>query len=588
MRRSANLGARVVLWAIVGAPAATCLMAQDEVRCNQEISAARDAFAGNDAAAAASHYRRALGVCGDRPELWANLGLMQYQAGDRGKAAESFQTALRRDSSLFVPNLFLGLTMLESKRAKEAVPYLQRAQHLAPQDQQATLGLARAYFETRQFANAARWYSRAVTLNETSADAWYGVGVSYLQRAEEAGAMLTNAHRDSAFFFALSAEIEEQQGRFDDAAINYRKALDLKTELPCVHAGLGFALLGRGAVAAEREFRAELQNNNGCAAARVGLARIAFDAGQLPDALSMIGDMQDPAVLARFAEGLTSVRTDALLEQLRQQGSATAASLAAAIRDGGVGPRPSGGACNDQQDSARAACLFLSGNYEAASVAGHQFANASPNDASGWYWAFKSDRRLAVAALLRASEADVESPRNHLLLGDAWRRQQLYRNADEEYQKALALAPNDPAVLVGLAANSFEDGRLDDASAPARRAVQLQPADPEINLLLSEILVAQGRYDEAEPHLKVSLGVQKGEVARVHALLGKVYARSARPRQAMAELKQALSGDADGSAHYQLGRLYQEMGDNKDAALMFAQCKILVAKRDARDKTLTQ
>ena len=114
------------------------------------------------------------------------------------------------------------------------------------------------------------------------------------------------------------------------------------------------------------------------------------------------------------------------------------------------------------------------------------------------------------------------------------------------------------------------------------------PSDPEINLLLSEILVAQGRYDEAEPHLKVSLGVQKGEVARVHALLGKVYARSARPRQAMAELKQALSGDADGSAHYQLGRLYQEMGDNKDAALMFAQCKILVAKRDARDKTLTQ
>jgi len=65
--------------------------------------------------------------------------------------------------------------------------------------------------------------------------------------------------------------------------------------------------------------------------------------------------------------------------------------------------------------------------------------------------------------------------------------------------------------------------------------------------------------------LQKSLSTKPEYIPHVHALLGKVYARTGRTEQAISELKLALPEDKDGTVHYQIARLYLKVGD-RDAA----------------------
>src|SRR6266576_5850219 len=67
---------------------------------------------GNISAAIAA-YQNALAIRRDVPEVWANLGLMQHQAGDHAAALTSFKTAYQLQPKLFVPLLFLGIENLQ-------------------------------------------------------------------------------------------------------------------------------------------------------------------------------------------------------------------------------------------------------------------------------------------------------------------------------------------------------------------------------------------------------------------------------------------------------------------------------------------
>ncbi len=67
---------------------------------------------------------------------------------------------------------------------------------------------------------------------------------------------------------------------------------------------------------------------------------------------------------------------------------------------------------------------------------------------------------------------------------------------------------------------------------------------------------------------------------RLHALRGIGYAATGHPADAIAELKQALDSDDDGSLDYVLAKQYQKSGNQKSAALAFERPKILRSKAD--------
>jgi Flp pilus assembly protein TadD len=69
---------------------------------------------------------------------------------------------------------------------------------------------------------------------------------------------------------------------------------------------------------------------------------------------------------------------------------------------------------------------------------------------------------------------------------------------------------------------------------------------------------------------------------RVHTLLGQVYFATDLLPQALSELQLSQSADDDGSIHYQLGRIYQKLGEKESADEAFRVSKRLHEKADDR------
>jgi predicted Zn-dependent protease len=133
--------------------------------------------------------------------------------------------------------------------------------------------------------------------------------------------------------------------------------------------------------------------------------------------------------------------------------------------------------------------------------------------------------------------------------------------------------------MIGLASAYLSNNNIDKAMETARMALERTPEDPELNLIMAEILVFKSQFAEAEPFLAKSLTAKPQMLGHVHALMGKVYAETGRPRDAIQQLKMGESSDENGSVHYLLARLYRQLGDAKDARAALDQVKTIKQKR---------
>src|SRR5437879_1764078 len=121
---------------------------------DSSLAHAVNAQSSGNISAAIVAYQNALAIRRDVPEVWANLGLMQHQAGDHAAALTSFKTAYQLQPKLFVPLLFLGIENLQLNNRADAVRYLSMARQLRPNDPEIYTNLGRAYFGLKQFENA--------------------------------------------------------------------------------------------------------------------------------------------------------------------------------------------------------------------------------------------------------------------------------------------------------------------------------------------------------------------------------------------------------------------------------------------------
>ena len=586
------------------------------------LTSAQDAQARSDFPAAAEFYRQAVALHPEIPELQANLGLMYYQTGKDDQAGASLRQALRLKPGMFVPNLFLGLVSVRSRRFDEAVTYFKRAESANPADVQTQLGLGEAYHGNGKPRLATAAYSRATELAPGNANAWYHLGVSYLELVEDDARILMGRHRESTYLQALIAETFAEQRALIQAEDAYKKMLVLPKVPPGTHAGYALVLINRHDLAgAERELSAEIAAAPGSLLAKLGLARLRLEQGQVEQAAKEIADLQkaDPGFLkanvSLFNRGLTSSKradwlsvlgqretsgdlpggiADIFLEVAPAGGASTALALAP---DGGaakVAPgdtaklyaRGSYGECNDALASRLkrlptkdlqllVSCAYLTGNYPNALGAAEKLAASPATEAEGLYWETKSAQVLATRALARASTTDPNSPKLHVLLGDIYRQQKNFPDAEQEYRKALALSPADTGAQFGLSLAMLAAGQNDEALSLAQAALEKNPDDPELNAVMGEILCANSDFAAAEPFLKKSLNTKPEFVARVHALLGNVYAKTDRTQEAISELKLGLVSDKDGSLHYQIARLYLKVGDRAAAQQAFEESKRL-------------
>ena len=605
------------------------------------VATAQQAQATQDYAAAEEAYKQAVRIEPSMPELWANLGLMQQEAGDIASAIPSFQQANHLNPSLYVPNLFLGNDYLRTGKAQEAIPFLTKAQRTNKTDPQAPYALGRAYYATGKFSAAAQALSRATALDPKLGAAWFALGIARLNQVEIDARKMSIEYKSSPFAGALYAESLEKQARFNEAATLYRSLLDSHPQPPCLRSALGLALLRhRDPEGAAAEFAAERAASPECGLAVLGQARIAIDHGDNEQAVKLLQELwgRDHRFFVSNASSLTEGLSndaastfaaylsqpttdvpndlrDALLAAFNgggevaddrrnngdagQPGAPLAATPVSADRHTAeeyyaAGEfeqcaqrlRPALAVGNAERLRLLAACSFFAGDNERAFSAATALEALQPHSAEALYWSIQADERLAVQSLARFQQLESDSPKSHVLLGDIYHQLEREDDAQAEYQKALALEPGNPAAMLGLASAYLSNNNIEKAMETARAALEHNPQDPELNLIMAETMVARSKYAEAEPYVMKSLNAKPQVLGQVHALIGKIYAETGRTSDAIRQLKMGESSDENGSIHYLLARLYRQIGDTKNASAALEQVKTIKQQRHDRVKTV--
>ncbi len=575
------------------------------------MTAATESQTKGDFSAAAGYYRQAVKMSPGTAELWANLGLMDDLAGNSSEAIKSFTQAAHLNGSMYVPQLFLGIEYLKLNRAETAIPFLQKAEQINPKDPQVPLALGRAYALSGKGDRSSDAYLRALDLLPDNGDAWLGLGMAKMQQSSADDRAMTESYKDSVYTKLRAGETFAEQGRLNRASDAYTSILSDKSTPPaCAHAGYGLVLLRQREISkANSEFDQELKVHSGCSLARLGQAAIRLiqgdsdgtlkdlealwhaDRGFLQENLPLLRDVlsdDQRSQLLRMAEELDSHGSTPAVESADVAHSETQTEEAEAFYSSGQYQKcneslqPSLSALSETSLSVLAQCSFYTGDYRTASSAARRLKANPATRTSGLYWESKADQKLAIAALARAGETASNSPQLHVLLGDIYRQKERWEDAQSEYRKALALEPHNQGGSLGLAMALFGGGKSEEALAIDKALLVETPNQPEENILAGEILVRGDHFTDAEAYLTKVHDTGQKYMPHVHTLLGQIYLATNRYPQALAEFKLSEASDDDGSIHYQLGRIYQKLGDREKADEAFQISKRLRDQADSR------
>lgn len=580
-----------------------------EAKLEELSETAQAAQQRGDYAAAAKAYEQLAAIRPDLGEIWANAGLMQQFAGDYARAEHDFKTALAKNAKLYVPNLFLGLNDLRVRQPRAALPFLKAAVSLNPQDEQAVMGLGRAYAGVRDYDNAAAQFERARQLNPQDADAWYELGVSYLDLQDAAVAQLKRLNPEDVHARILVADAFVKQGRAREAIQIYEK---FQTELdpPCLNSELGFAYLQVGELdKAKVAFENDASKQPGCLLGRLGMARLALAGGDPAEALRQLHEINDRdahflyASLSRLWTGLDADQRKSLTMQLQQPAlqpdplaraaveSANSDTPRQEVVSGDPVTEKAGtaqrlwsegrySACADKarKEKTPAAtaettwlerCSFYAGDYRRTLEASRHAQRTTSSNFEALYWQAKSAQELSASSFAQMNAVAPNSPKVHLLMAELHRTREEYPAAEAEYRDVVQSGRAGPEAVsahLGLADVYIHTLEDDKALEEVRAVLKTDPSNADANSFLGQVLVRRHQYDEAVPALKIALQNPAAATPETHSLLAKCYSERGEYSQAVAELQPILSEDTMGAFHYQLYQAYLKLGDQKSAA----------------------
>jgi tetratricopeptide (TPR) repeat protein len=137
--------------------------------------------------------------------------------------------------------------------------------------------------------------------------------------------------------------------------------------------------------------------------------------------------------------------------------------------------------------------------------------------------------------------------------------------AENLYESALVMAPDDPYLHRQLAALQQISGDLPGAATNAQRAVELLPGSPDDWSQLGAILAEQQKYEDAADDFRHAFQLNPQDVWSMQNLAQSLK-HLGRRDEAIHEYRQALAVNPRfGLAWLGLGQIYDEMGRSSDA-----------------------
>ena len=128
---------------------------------------------------------------------------MEFLSGHIDSSIISLKRALHLNSHLFTPMLFLGKAFLQNGEPNLALSYLTKAHLLHPTDVETLRKLGKANHDLKQPGEASAFYAAAARSAPQDAAAWFGLGVSSLNRINSEGERLAATQAQSVWDLSI-------------------------------------------------------------------------------------------------------------------------------------------------------------------------------------------------------------------------------------------------------------------------------------------------------------------------------------------------------------------------------------------------
>lgn len=601
----------------------------------------------NDAQAE-QQYRTVIALAPRFAPAYLNLGLV-YQNQERWReATQMFHRAVKLDPSLTGAQFFLGVDYCLQGQPQLAVPRLEAALHQNPRLEDAYSWLATAHKMDGDLESEVTTLHQGLRHYPSNIDMLYLLGRAYEMLGRNAMDRLEKSNRRSSYVEQWLGEDYARTGYPSAGLVRLHKAIAISPRRPGLHVEVGEIFLEAGKLSeALKEFNLELQLNPASVRALtrrgevefldghvnlaladwsralatdplrvekiLGLRRSALDpspASRLPDRLveklsenvkNLEGNASRAAQLARFfisvqqgppapASELASLSADGSSREADACGRANlkkwlaedrlSAVAACAEKSGALQLSPA-------QNLEVARALFLQGKPQQAILALKRLPMSSQSQPGALYWSAQCYKELAVEAYAKLFQTAPDSYRAHELLGNVDTARHQDAQAIQEYQKALAERPALPNLHYEIGHLLWKVFKVPEARKEFDAELRLNPRHAGALLDMGATYLYEHQPAKALSYL---VRAEKLDPTNdnAHEFLGIAYLQLGKYTQAETELQKALASDRDGKVHFQLGKVYQALGQKQKAKQEFADAAKLNLESSRRNQERTE
>lgn len=243
---------------------------EDEVTPQvQELYAqAKQAQQRGDDAVAIAKYKAMLKLAPHLAAGYNNLGMLYFNGHDYAHAAEALEDGLKLNPNMPSASAMLGMSYFQMGDDRKAEPLLVKALKTKPGDNQVEMVLVHILINEKKFDEAVPHLNAYLARNPKDQEAWYLLGKTYVQLSENALKKINEIDPNSVVAHEITGEIDESMHNYDQALVEYKKAIDMAPHEPGTHMHMADAFWNMNKWdSAQSEFRAELENDpNSCLA----------------------------------------------------------------------------------------------------------------------------------------------------------------------------------------------------------------------------------------------------------------------------------------------------------------------------------
>jgi tetratricopeptide (TPR) repeat protein len=169
-----------------------------------------------------------------------------------------------------------------------------------------------------------------------------------------------------------------------------------------------------------------------------------------------------------------------------------------------------------------------------------------------------SDPQQALLAYRSAAVQVPTDPAPHLASAPLLEKQNLFAEAEHEYQQALTVDPKSVPALIGVARIYARGNRFTEAGDMLRQVVAQNPASAPAHIALAQVLAADNKNDAAISEFEAALTIAPNDRG-TQLDLAQLYTTAGKPADAQAIYKSLLAASPnDAELHHALGQAYMK------------------------------